>query len=121
MASIVHTNVPMAPDTKKLNSKLTPGRRVALKLIEPIAKCNEWNWLSRYFNTYFRQLAIYSQDGCSTGTVAVFGLGKEERGVLMVGNGQNRDSQYCDGQDPDGRVPEEQAAQLDRPALGLAH
>ena len=33
-----------------------------------------------------------------------------------MGNGQNHDGQYCDGQDP-----EEQAAQRDRPALGLAH
>ena len=61
-------------------------------------------------------MAIYSQDGCSTGTVVVFGLGKEERGVLRVGNGQ-----YWDGQDPDGRVPEEPAAQRDGPDLGLAH
>ena len=31
-----------------------------------------------------------------------------------------RNGQYCGGQDPDGRVPEEQAAQRDRPALGVA-
>ena len=34
---------------------------------------------------------------------------------------QNRDSQYCYGQDPDGRVLEERADQRDRPSLGLAH